>query len=321
MAFYALLLAIGIISICLAIKFAKRNKKNGKCPPGPAGSWPIIGHLYLLGGANQLLHRTLGEMADKLGPIFTIRLGVNRAIVVSNCELVKECFTTNDKVFPARPKSLAVKIMGYDHVMLGFAPYGKYWRDMRKLVMVELLSNQRLELLKYVRDTEITFFMKELYEKSVKNGGHVVVEMKEIFGDLAMNIIVRMMAGKRYFSSNGAGDEESRRCQKALGDFFYLVGLFLASDTVPFLGWLDLMMGYVGKMKRTAKELDWVFGKWLTEHRQKRLNRRIDEEEQDFIHVMLSVMDDGKNSVDDTDTKIKANCLVRIILAHIHSVI
>ncbi|TXG52934.1 hypothetical protein EZV62_022103 [Acer yangbiense] len=67
--------------------------------------------------------------------------------------------------------------------------------------------------------------------------------MKKRFGALGMNVIVRMIAGKRYL---GTDEEESSRFQKALGDFFPLVGLVLVSDTVPFLGWLDVVNGYIG---------------------------------------------------------------------------
>ncbi|KAE8687081.1 transmembrane epididymal protein 1-like [Hibiscus syriacus] len=174
-------------------------------------------------------------MADKYGPTFLIRLGIHRSLVVSNWEVVKEFLTTNDKIFLNRPKSLAIKHMGYDHNMLGFAPYGPYWRSIRKLATVELLSNRRLELLKHVPDTEINSFIKELYELSVKNGG-----------------------------------------------------LFLFSDTVPFLGWLDVVTGNIVKIKQTAKELDFVIGSWLNEHRERRHNG-----DQDFIDVMLFVMDES----------------------------
>ncbi|KAG8634870.1 xanthotoxin 5-hydroxylase CYP82C4 [Manihot esculenta] len=311
-ALFTLLLAI--IPLFLAIKYAK-NKKNGKTPPPEAaGSWPIIGHLHLLGGAKRLLHRTFGSMADELGPIFSLRLGIHRALVVSNWEVAKECFTTNDKVFPTRPKSMAVKIMGYDHAMLGFVPYGQYWRDLRKLAVVELLSNRRLELLRHVRDTETNFFMKKLYQEAAKNGGHIVVEMKERFGDLAVNIIAKMISGKRYFSgSNAIKDEDSRQFCKAIKDFFYLAGLFLASDSIPFLGWFYFVKGYVGEMKKTAKELDEVLERWLKEHKEKRLKGVIKEEEQDFIHVMLSLMDEGEISAKEADNIIKGTCLSLIL--------
>lgn len=38
----------------------------------------------------------------------------------------------------------------------------------------------------------------------------------------------------------------------------FFVGIFMASDTVPLLGWLDAVKGYVKEMKKTAGELDCV---------------------------------------------------------------
>ncbi|OMO92212.1 Cytochrome P450 [Corchorus olitorius] len=294
--FFALVFTI-VISIVVVTIHVKGNKQQQRRPPEPAGALPLIGHLHLL-GANQLLHRTFADMADKYGPVFSIRLGIHQALVVSNWKVAKECFKTNDKVFSTRPKSLALKLMAYDHKMLGFAPHGQYWRDMRKLVTVELLSSRRLELLKHVRDTEINCFIKELYEQTVKSRGVAVVEMKERIGDLAMNIIVRMVAGKAYFGPQGSCDEESRRCQKALSDFFYIVGLILVSDTFPLLGWVDVLTGRISKMKRTAKELDVVVGNWVNEHRDRRLHEGLNGE-QDFIDVMLSVMDDVSDTAID----------------------
>ncbi|KAK3015596.1 hypothetical protein RJ639_007405 [Escallonia herrerae] len=57
-----------------------------RMPPEAAGAWPII---------------------DMYGPIFTIKLGVHRALVVSDWKMAKECLTTNDVVFASRPKSVA----------------------------------------------------------------------------------------------------------------------------------------------------------------------------------------------------------------------
>ncbi|KAJ4825604.1 hypothetical protein Tsubulata_022675, partial [Turnera subulata] len=117
-----------------------------------------------------------------------------------------------------------------------------------------------------IRDTEVTLFVKELYKKAAKHGGSFVLEMNQCIGDLAMNIIVRTIAGKRYSASNYSREgssEELRRCQKALSDCFYPAGMFLVSDNVPFLGWFDLVMGTIGKMKRTAREIDSVLGSWV----------------------------------------------------------
>ncbi|KAH7575157.1 hypothetical protein JRO89_XS02G0055700 [Xanthoceras sorbifolium] len=285
--FFAFLFAIIFLGVTIN-KTRRNNRKGSRKPPEAAGAWPIIGHLHLL-GSDQLLHQNLGEMADKYGKAFTIRLGIHRALVISSWEVTRECFTINDKVLSTRPESLGAKILAYDHLMLGFAPYGPYWRDVRKLATVELLSNHRLEILQHVRDTEINIFIKELYAQCVKNGGVAAVEIKERFSHLSANVIVRMIAGKRYFGTDD--DEESRRFQKAIGNFFYLIS----------------------KMKRTARQLDYVLKNWVEEHSQRRLNRNVNDEEQDFMHVMLSAIDNHKISDQDANTTIKATCLGLIL--------
>ncbi|KAL1309520.1 hypothetical protein HN51_052219 [Arachis hypogaea] len=87
-----------------------------KAPPEAGGAWPLIGHLHLLGG-QQPPHVTLGNMADKYGPIFTISIGRRKNLVVSNREIAKECFTVNDKAFAGRPKMIAYEILGYDYAI------------------------------------------------------------------------------------------------------------------------------------------------------------------------------------------------------------
>ncbi|KAL9447851.1 hypothetical protein AB3S75_015345 [Citrus x aurantiifolia] len=135
-----------LVSRNLHRNYASKKKRGA---PEAGGAWPLIGHLHLLGG-REPAHRVLGNLADKYGPIFTIRMGINRALVVSNWEIAKECLTTHDKVFANRPKTLAMEILGYNFSMFGFSLYGSYWRETRKIATLELLSNHRLEKLKNV---------------------------------------------------------------------------------------------------------------------------------------------------------------------------
>lgn len=62
-------------------------------------------------------------------------------------------------------------------------------------------------------------------------------------------------------------------------------------------------------MKKTANKLEHVLGSWVKEHRNRRKTSSITESEQDFIHVMLSLMDDSQ-SAEITDTVVKGTCLV-----------
>ena len=312
----------GLVSIFLFCYFLLRRSRVNRSrnlAPFPAGAWPVIGHLPLLAGTESP-HRALGAMADKYGPLFTLRLGLNHALVLSSWEMAKECFTTNDAAVSSRPKLVAVKHLGYNYAMFGFAPHGPYWRELRKIVTIELLSNRRLELLSYIRVSEVKASVAELYKlwTAKKNGsgsGQISVELKQWFGDMNLNVILRMVVGKRYFSAGAVDDENSsaaRRCQKALDEFFHLLGLFVVSDAIPFLGWLDIG-GHERAMKKTAKELDGFLGEWLEEHKRKRASGGVARGEQDFMDVMLSILDGKALAGYDADTIIKATSLVRII--------
>jgi len=277
-------------------------------PPEGGGAWPLIGHLHLLGGS-QAPHVTLGNLADKYGPIFTVRLGVHKTLVVSSYEMAKQCFTVNDKAFASRPKSAAFDILGYNFSMIGFSPYGSYWRTVRKIATVHVLSAQRMDMLKHVMESEVKEAMKKSYSfwlkmKNEGNSEKVITEMKEWFGDIAINVVFRTVMGKRF----DGDEEENQRIRKMIRDFFDLSGSFVISDTLPYLRWLDLD-GKQKEMKKTAKELDEFVCVWLDQHKRNKNSGR----EQDFMDVLLSTVDEDLDGR-DADTTIKATCMVRHLL-------
>uniref|UniRef100_A0A2P2NFT1 Putative cytochrome P450 family protein n=1 Tax=Rhizophora mucronata TaxID=61149 RepID=A0A2P2NFT1_RHIMU len=305
------LVAIVVFSYHLLRRFKSRKIK---APPEPGWGLPIIGHLPLLAGS-ELPHIKLAALADKYGPIFTIRIGLYPNLVVSSWELAQEIFTTNDVNVSSRPQFTSSKLMGYDFANFGFSPYGRYWRELRKITASELLSNRRLELLKHVRASEVEGSIRNLYKQwteSKNEGNRVLVEMKQWFGEINTNVILRMVAGKRYFGAGVVDDEnEGRLIQKAMREFFHLSGVFVLRDAIPFLGWLDLG-GHEKAMKRIARDFDDIIAEWLEEHRRKRLSGGVANEEQDFMDVMLSVLDGVDLSCHDADTVRKATSMTII---------
>ncbi|KAG4914508.1 hypothetical protein JHK87_052065 [Glycine soja] len=307
---------IGVLSLilfCLFLYHPFKFARGKKEAPTVAGAWPILGHLPLLNGSH-IPHRALGDLADKYGPIFTIKLGVKKALVISNWEIAKECFTTNDIFVSSRPKLVAVEYMGYNQAMLGFAPYGPYWRELRKVATLEILSNRRVEQLQDVRVSEVQHSIKDLFNVwcSKKNeSGYALVELKQWFYHLTFNMVLQMVVGKRYFSATTVDDQEmAQRCVKAVKEFMRLIGVFTVGDAIPFLRRFDFG-GHEKAMKETGKELDNILGEWLEEHRQNRsLGESIDR---DFMDVMISLLDGKTIQGIDADTIIKSTVLAVIL--------
>ncbi|CAI0558572.1 unnamed protein product [Linum tenue] len=304
--------------VALALALYHSHRRTTKLPPPPpmaGGRRPIIGHLGLFTAHNSLPHVTLGALADKHGPIFTIQLGIHRAVVVNSWELAKELYSDHDLIISTRPNLTATRLLGYDMVMFGFAPHGGYWREMRKFVILELLSHRKIELLRDVRASEVACLVKFLVSPPKKGeDGAVEIELKRLFGDMTLNVIMRMVVGKRLFGRGGGGveEEEARRCSEAIRGLFHYLGMFVLRDALPFLGWMDVG-GHEKAMKRIAEELDGFLDGWLEEHRRKRgaAGDGGGEGEQDFMGVMLAVLDGAKFEFEghDPDVINKSACL------------
>ncbi|PWA57678.1 hypothetical protein CTI12_AA407560 [Artemisia annua] len=309
----SIIFSITVLSFIFKI-FNKKRSNSGKHinPPQAKGAWPIIGHLHLFGGS-QLPHKVLATLAETYGPIFTIKLGFRLALVVSESEMAKVCLTINDKDFADRPTSVVPQIMGYNYGMFSFAPYGEYWRQVRKIISLELLSPRRVEMLGCIRVSELQASMKDIYEswvknKEMENSDIVKVDMKHWFGNLILNIVVRSISGKRF----APDDEEGVRFQAVTRRFFELLGVFVVSDLIPIFKGLDIG-GYKKAMKITAKEMDTFFEEWLKEHKkEKEMGKKRDGNQLVFMDVLISILEDASEEDFpgfDHDTIIKSSCL------------
>ena len=303
MEFHLTIEAAGVICFLLflycILKWKKSTDTKAK-PPQPSGSLPFIGHLHLLGG---LPHKALGELADKYGPIFMMKLGIHRALFVSTAERAKECLGANEKVFLNRPHTMFAEVLGYNSVMFGLAPYGQYWREIRKITAVELLSNHQIEMSKDVRFTEMRSAIKR-----TSGAGSELIDIKQWFSDISLNTAVRTVLGKSL--KENYQDEEYTRCVKAFRAFFVLGGAFVTADALPFLRWLDIG-GYEKKMKKVAKDIDLIAQSWLEEHKRRRSSKET-QEKRYFMDAMLDIMENTQENLFEfeADTIIKSTCMV-----------
>ncbi|WJX70408.1 hypothetical protein P8452_54524 [Trifolium repens] len=305
-----------LIPICLFLFiFSKIAYRKNKEAPIAEGAWPILGHLSLFRGT-QLPHRVLGTLADKYGPIFTIKLGSKHALVINNWEMAKECFTTNDMVVSSRPKLVATEHLAYKGAMFGIAPYGPYWREIRKITTLEVFSNRRVEQQQHVRVSEVQASIKELFDVwSIKknescSSNYVLVNMDQWFTHLTFNTVLRIVVGKRYFGVKIIEEEKkAQRCVNALKELMHLFGIVTMGDVIPCLKFFDFG-GHVKAMKKTSKKLDKILDEWLKEHRHKRtLGENVDHQGQDIMDVLISLLDGRTIEGFDSDTIIKATIL------------
>ncbi|KAI3940965.1 hypothetical protein MKW92_012767 [Papaver armeniacum] len=298
----------------------KKKKKNKA--PNASGSWPLMGHLSLFMNDKVTLHKTLGTMADKYGPAFNIRLGNHDILVVSDWEMVKQCFSTqNDPLFSNRPLTLGVKYIFNERTSIAFSPYGTYWRELRKIAAQQLLSKQRLESWKHLKIQEIDAAFSRLDELC----GATPIRMDDWLAELSFNVYARVVFGYRRGGKTAITGEPAAcngdKYKKTLeGAFGLMSNAFAVSDVFPCLEWIDRSRGLVRDFKHFRDELNLIAGCLIEEHRQKRSQSlsKSDKgvgDDLDFIDVLLSVVEQSQLPGDEPDLVIK--CIILIMLCEL----
>nr|ABC69398.1 CYP71D5v3 [Nicotiana tabacum] len=153
-----------LISLFLffSFHFILVKKWNAKIPKLPPGPWrlPFIGSLHHLKG--KLPHHNLRDLARKYGPLMYLQLGEIPVVVISSPRVAKAVLKTHDLAFATRPRFMSSDIVFYKSRDISFAPFGDYWRQMRKILTQELLSNKMLKSYSLIRKDELSKLLSSI---------------------------------------------------------------------------------------------------------------------------------------------------------------
>ncbi|KAK7259473.1 hypothetical protein RIF29_25081 [Crotalaria pallida] len=296
--FYIQLFAILLISTFLFRAILKRKQNKVHRPPSPI-ALPIIGHLHLMA---PIPHQALHKLSIRYGPIMHLFLGSVPCVIASTAEAAKEFLKTHETHFSNRPKSFSVDYLTYGSQDFSFAPYGPYWKFMKKICMSELLGGHTLNQLLPVRRQETTRFLKLLFKKGtafqeVNVGGELMT--------LSNNIISRMIMCETW-SEN---DDEAEEMRKLVEDTAHLTGLFNVSDFIWFFKNWDVQ-GFGKRLKEIRDRFDAMLEKVIKEHEEERRKRMEegagDGQIKDLLGILLDILEDESAEIKLTKENIKA---------------
>ncbi|BAF25199.1 trimethyltridecatetraene synthase [Oryza sativa Japonica Group] len=259
-----------------------RSRRVYNLPPGPK-PWPVIGNLNLVG---TLPHRSIHNLSKKYGPLMYLRFGSFPVVVGSSVEMAKFFLKTHDVVFTDRPKTAAGKHTTYNYSDITWSPYGAYWRQARKMCLTELFSAKRLESYEYIRGEEVRALLRDLHGAA---GG--VVVLKDYLSTVSLNVITRMVLGKKYLDKDAGGSVTTPEEFKwMLDELFLLNGVLNIGDSIPWLDWLDLQ-GYIKRMKKLGKMFDRFLEHVVDEHNERRRREGESFVAKDMVDVLLQFAD------------------------------
>jgi hypothetical protein len=120
-----------------------------------------------------------------------LRLGEVTHVLISSAETAKEVMKTHDLIFAQRPAPIAAKILSYNCMDIAFAPYGDYWRMLRKLCVLELLSAKRVRSFRSIREEEVWRVVR-----SISSSAWSPVNFSRMISSLTYCITSRAAFGK-----------------------------------------------------------------------------------------------------------------------------
>lgn len=276
-------------------------RRWGKLPPGPP-KLPIVGNLHQL---SVLPHRSLQQLSKKYGPVVLLQLGSVPALFVSSAETAREVLKTYDLECCSRPLLAATGRLSYNYFDVAFTPYGKYWREMRKICILELFSVKRVQSFRFIREEEVALMIASICQSS-SSGNPVNLYQK--LKSLTTEITCRVVFGNSSFRDVGFNIQ---KFQELIHEGMGIMGSFSASDFFPYVGWIiDRITGMNGRLERIFHDLDIFYQKVIDDHLSFGSQKQEDE---GIVDVFLKIKKNQGDSsaLQITHDHIKAILMVR----------
>ncbi|OWM67194.1 hypothetical protein CDL15_Pgr000646 [Punica granatum] len=171
-----------------------------RSPPSPP-ALPILGHFHLL---SSTLPKSLENLARRYGPLMRISIGSSHFLVASDAATAREILKTHDVEFASKFVFAPSHHNIYRDAEFVNAPYGTYWKFMKKLCMTRLFAGPQLERFSHIREEETSKLLGSLWRQSV---GKEACDLSTELTALTNNMLCWMAMSKRCSRNPGQPKE------------------------------------------------------------------------------------------------------------------
>lgn len=275
-------------------QIAELTAKGRRFPLGPP-ELPLIGHLHHIIGSLPH-HYPLRNLASEYGPLMHLKFSEITVIVVSSAKVAKTVLKTHDPACADRPKSMATQIMWYDYSDIVFSPYGDYWRQMRKICILELLSAKNVRSFEHIREDEASLLIESIRAAH----GSLFDLTEKIF------LFMNSMTCRAAF---GNASMDRAMAVKLIKKAICLAGHFDLADLFPSLKLFNLITWNKFKLLKLRRKLDKILDDVIDEHEKKLASTKMGFGElgtEDLVDVLLRLKGSGELDLSITNDSIKS---------------
>ncbi|CAN8257006.1 unnamed protein product [Cochlearia groenlandica] len=290
---YILFIITFILIFLIHKLFISFSSHRHGLPPGPR-RLPILGHMHLL---RSSLPRSLQALSHKYGPLMTIHIGSLQVLVVSDSNTAKKILKTHDIDFASKfvfgPRHFNV----YKGSEFFNAPYGPYWRFMKKLCMTKLFAGYQLDRFVDIREQETLTLLRSLVE--ISRNGDEACDIGLEFNALTTKILSKMVMEKRCRQNPNLPLE----IRKIVSDIMTCATRFGFLELFGPLRDLDVF-GNGKRLRSTIWRYDALVKKILKEYEEDN-NGDEGEKDKDIVDILLDTFHDPNAELKLTMDQIK----------------
>lgn len=249
--------------------------------PGPRG-FPFVGSMNLM---VNLAHHKLYAAAERFGAkrLMAFSLGETRVIITSNPDVAKEML--NSSVFADRPVKESAYSLMFNRA-IGFAPYGVYWRTLRRIAATHLFCP------KQINSSEPQRFDIASQMVSMIASYNGVFRVRDILKRASLNNMMCSVFGRKY--ELGSTNIEVHELSLLVEDGYNLLGKLNFSDHLPWLADFDLQKVRL-RCSQLVPRVNRFVNRIIQEHKTQTSRQR----NNDFVDVLLSLH--GPDRLSDHD--------------------
>ncbi|KAL1542036.1 unspecific monooxygenase [Salvia divinorum] len=254
-------------------KYAFNHHPLKHQPPSPP-KLPVIGNLHQL---SALIHRALQTLGAKHGPVMLLHFGSKPVLVIQSADAAAQILKDHDLVFSDKPHTSSTRRLLYDLKDVIIAPYGEYWRKLKSICVLQLLSNERVGSYKFIREEETALLLEKIGACCLSE---TAVDLSQLFDLHSNNVICRAAFGRRF----GEG-ERGRRFTMVFRELVQLIGDLQIGEFVPWLWWISRVNGFDRRVDEVREKLDEFLEMVVEEHLNRGLERSGNKE--NFVDILL----------------------------------